>query len=159
MEDTLSLSEIDAYLTMIFNEVAIIEESALKNSPFSDLTVHEMHTIEAIGLSGRRNTSDVARRLKVTLGTVSVAVNNLVNKGYVERSRDPKDRRIYLLKLTKNGRVLYRVHHKLHMDMVKHTIHGFDKEEVAVLKAGLRNLYDYLKKAKTNLAKEEDNYE
>ncbi|MDO5457143.1 MAG: MarR family winged helix-turn-helix transcriptional regulator [Atopococcus tabaci] len=144
---------------MIFNEVAIIEESALKNSPFSDLTVHEMHTIEAIGLSGRRNTSDVARRLKVTLGTVSVAVNNLVNKGYVERSRDPKDRRIYLLKLTKNGRVLYRVHHKLHMDMVKHTIHGFDKEEVAVLKAGLRNLYDYLKKAKMNLAKEEDNYE
>lgn len=144
---------------MIFNEVSIIEESALKNSPFSDLTVHEMHTIEAIGLSGRRNTSDVARRLKVTLGTVSVAVNNLVNKGYVERSRDPKDRRIYLLKLTKNGRILYRVHHKLHMDMVKHTIHGFDKEEVAVLKAGLRNLYDYLKQAKTNLAKEEDNYE
>lgn len=144
---------------MIFNEVSIIEESALKNSPFSDLTVHEMHTIEAIGLSGRRNTSDVARRLKVTLGTVSVAVNNLVNKGYVERSRDPKDRRIYLLKLTKNGRILYRVHHKLHMDMVRHTIYGFDKEEVAVLKAGLRNLYDYLKKAKMNLAKEEDNYE
>ncbi len=45
--------------------------------------------------------SDVARTLMVTLGTVTTSLNNLERKGYVERIRSTKDRRVVHLYLTK----------------------------------------------------------
>ena len=39
-------------------------------------------------------TTEVANTLNVTVGTLTVAVNALVKKGYVERLKDTKDRRI-----------------------------------------------------------------
>lgn len=156
MADQQALNEINSQLILIFNEILTIEEKALKNSQFSDLTISEMHTIEAIGLSGENNSSDIAKKLDVTLGTVSVSVKKLVKKGYVAQERDPGDRRVYLLKLTKKGRQLYRIHRKLHMDMVKYTISDFDQEEVSVLRAGLKNLCEFLEQAKKNLAKKGD---
>lgn len=42
--------ELNTYLVSIFNDVLSIEENELKKSQFSDLTITEMHTIDAIGM-------------------------------------------------------------------------------------------------------------
>ena len=41
-------AKINEYLTAIFNNVLIIEESSLRSSRFSDVTIKEMHTIDVI---------------------------------------------------------------------------------------------------------------
>ncbi|WP_407674379.1 GbsR/MarR family transcriptional regulator [Nonomuraea glycinis] len=47
---------------------------------------------------GRRTAAELARRLKVSPASVSVAVNYLVDQGYVRRERDPRRRRdIYVV--------------------------------------------------------------
>ena len=47
---------------------------------------------------GRRTAAELARRLKVSPASVSVAVNYLVEQGYVRRERDPRRRRdIYVV--------------------------------------------------------------
>mgnify|MGYP001301250812 CR=1 FL=1 len=38
--------------------------------------------------------SSIARELSVTVGTLTIAMNSLVKKGYVERSRGLEDRRV-----------------------------------------------------------------
>ena len=48
-----------------------------------------MHVIEAIGIGEPKNMSSIARELSVTVGTLTIAMNSLVKKGYVERSRGP----------------------------------------------------------------------
>lgn len=85
----------------IFNDILTIEETALKKGAFSDLSVKEMHTIEAIGMYQPRTMTEVAQDLKITVGTLTTAINRLVKKGYVERNRIEDDRRIVQVQLTK----------------------------------------------------------
>lgn len=144
-------NEVNSYLVSIFNDVLMIEERTLQTSQFKDVSIKEMHTIDAIGMYMEHTTSEVARKLGVTVGTLTVSVNNLVRKGYVNRVRSEVDRRVVTLALTKQGRLLYRLHDKFHRDMVKETINKMDDKESDVLMHGLKNLHGYLKRTKEQL--------
>lgn len=149
--DQATIEEMNDYLVMIFNEILLIEESSLKESEFSDLSIKEMHTIEAIGLTGKLSSSEVAKKLSITMGTLSVSIQNLVRKGYVERVSLPEDRRVVRLKLTQRGKLLYRLHRKFHFNMVEQTLNGLEDEEAAALVKGLRNLHLFLDNIKEKL--------
>lgn len=148
-----SIDEINFYLVSIFNEVLDIEQDALQGSRFSDISISEMHTIEAIGLYAEHTSSEVAKKLNITAGTLSVAIRSLVNKGYVVRIRMEDDRRVIKLGLTKKGKLLYRLHNKFHLEMVKRTIDGMEDEEVKVLLKGLKNLHSFLFELVENIEK------
>ncbi len=159
MEETLSLKEMNRQLVKIFNEMAKIEEKSLEESSFSDITIKELHTIEVIGLSGRRNTTEVARELDVTLGTVSVSIKKLVDKGYVERVRQLDDRRIFCLQLTPDGRKLYDFHQNLHHDMIEYMIEGLEKDDIYTINNALKNLNHFIDIKKEVLGNKEDGCE
>lgn len=148
-----SIDQINHYLVSIFNEVLDIEEDALQVSNFSDISISEMHTIEAIGLYTEHTSSEVAKKLNITAGTLSVAIRSLVNKGYVVRKRMEDDRRVIKLGLTKKGKLVYRLHNKFHLEMVKRTIDGMEDEEVKVLLKGLKNLHSFLFELVENIEK------
>ena len=96
-------------------------------------------------------TSEVAKKLGITVGTLTVSVNNLVRKGYVNRVRSDTDRRVVKLALTKQGRLLYRLHDKFHRDMVKETIDKMGERESEALMHGLKNLHGFLERTKEQL--------
>ena len=77
-----------------------LEEKAIITDEFKDLTNNDMHVIEAIGLGEGNNMSSIARKLNITVGSLTTAMNSLVNKRYVERHRSEEDRRVVLVKLT-----------------------------------------------------------
>lgn len=141
-------SRINEYLTTIFNNVLIIEESTLRSSQFSDVSIKEMHTIDVIGDKKGATPSDVSRTLMVTLGTVTTSLNNLERKGYIERVRSTKDRRVVHLYLTKKGRLLYRLHQRFHRRMVRKITEDMDEKEYKVMKKGLTKLYQFLEELK-----------
>lgn len=142
MQETLTV--IKTLLVEVFNDVLTIEEKALKEGQFNDVSVTEVHTIEAIGMYQSKSMSEVAKYLDITVGTLTVAINNLVKKGYVARYRCDNDRRVVNIGLTKKGRILYRVHQKFHMDMVKASIEGLSEEEEIVLSKSLTKLNSFL---------------
>lgn len=141
-------AKINEYLTAIFNNVLIIEESSLRSSRFSDVSIKEMHTIDIVGEKKDATPTDVARTLMVTLGTVTTSLNNLERKGYIERVRSTKDRRVVHLYLTKKGRLVYRLHQRFHRAMVRQITEGMDETEYKVMKKGLLNLYNFLEDLK-----------
>ena len=98
-----NLSAVNALFADIFNDILNIEEKVLKNGVFKDISVTEAHTIEAIGMYEPKNMSDVSKKLGITVGTLTVAINNLVKKDYVKRERCTKDRRVVNISLTKKG--------------------------------------------------------
>lgn len=140
--------ELNTYLVSIFNDVLSIEENELKKSQFSDLTITEMHTIDAIGMYKKKTTTEVARELLVTVGTLTTSINRLVKKGYVERIRSEDDRRVVKLGLTKQGRLVFRIHQHFHHEMVKSAIKDLDADEQEVFLKALVNLYNYLEEIK-----------
>ena len=137
---------VNDYLTSIFNNVLVIEESSLRGSRFKDISIKEMHTIDVVGKNP--TPSSVAKELMVTLGTVTTSLNNLERKGYIERTRSEVDRRVVHLNLTKNGRLIYRLHRRFHKRMVERIIDGMDSNEMEVMGKGLTNLYHFLEDLK-----------
>ena len=83
-KSTITINEL---LVQLFNDILQIEEKSLKEGIISDLSITEIHTIEAIGMYAEKSMSEVAQILKITVGTLTTAINKLIKKGYVERKR------------------------------------------------------------------------
>jgi len=152
-----SISVVNQLLVDIFNDILTIEQTALQSGALNDISVTEIHTIEAVGMYVPRSMSGIAYDLNITVGTLTTAINNLVKKGYVERSRIEEDRRVVLINLTRKGKLAYRVHRKFHSDMVKETIEGLDPEEEKILIKALDKLNHFFKdkyKLKNGIKKE-----
>ncbi len=137
--------EINKMLVEIYDDIIHIEEYSIKQGEFSDLSITEIHTIEAVGLYGSKTMSEIAAKLEITMGTLTTAVDKLIRKGYLERSRSDSDRRIVNVSLTKRGKLAYRIHEKFHLDMVKAIMSDFNAEEEEVLLSALGKLNKHLK--------------
>ena len=142
MSITVTLNEV---LVKLFREIMTIEEQSLKKGDFKDLTVNDMHVIEAIDVYEPKNMTTVARSLSVTTGTLTISINGLVKKGYVDRVRSEKDRRVVLVSLTEKGRDAHGWHEQFHEEMVQAVIAGLDEEEQVVLQRALTDLTGFFR--------------
>ena len=130
-------------LVKLFRSINSIEEQAIRVDDYNDLTVNDMHVIEAIGAESGKNMSSVAKGLSVTTGTLTIAVNSLVKKAYVLRVRSEEDRRVVLLSLTEKGQRAYAHHNEFHEKMIESIMQRLDSQEKEVLQKSLGNLIDY----------------
>ena len=124
-------------LVQIFNDILQIEEQSLKQGVINDLSVTEIHTIDAIGMYTERTMSEVAQDLKITVGTLTTAINKLIKKGYVERKRIEEDRRVVLVSLTEIGKKVFDVHSVFHKEMIDGILENFKGDELDVLTKAL----------------------
>ncbi|WP_167957171.1 MarR family winged helix-turn-helix transcriptional regulator [Anaerosporobacter faecicola] len=132
-------------LVSLFNDIMELEQKAIITDRFKNITNNDMHIIEAIGDKAAKNMSSVAKALKVTVGTLTIAINNLVKKGYVDRIRSEKDKRVVLISLSELGREAY-VHHKnFHEKMIDAMMEGLDEHETNVLVKALTSLNQFFK--------------
>jgi len=127
-------------LLHIFDNVLLTEEKALSKGYFADLSIAELHTLEAIGPYEARAMSETANRLGITTGTLTVAIDRLVKKGYVERNRDTKDRRVVRINLTRHGKLAYRMHSKFHTLLVKRIMEPLDPDRQEILAEMVMNI-------------------
>jgi len=127
-------------LVNLFQEIMDIEEKALITSEFKDISVNDMHILEAIGVKSPRNMSSVAKTLSVTVGTLTIAINSLVKKGYVNRVRSEEDRRVVLISLTEKGEKANTHHMKFHDGMIQALMKDLDEEQQKILVKSLLNL-------------------
>ncbi len=139
---------VNELLVKLFNDVLEIEEATLKSGPFSDLSITELHTIEAIGMYEEKTMSDVAQTLEITVGTLTTAINKLIKKEYVVRKRIPEDRRVVLVSLTKKGKLAYRLHEKFHRDMINETVYQLTEQEKKILISSLERINTFFKTKK-----------
>lgn len=129
----------------LFNEILDIEEKALIIGDYKDISVNDMHILEAIGIHEPRNMSAVSRDLSVTVGTLTIAVNSLVKKGYVKRVRSEEDRRVVLISLTQKGEKAYFHHKNFHDKMVLAVLKDLNAEETEALTRALTKLQDFFR--------------
>lgn len=136
---------INEVLVKLFNEIQDIEEKALTASEFRNISINDMHILEAVGIQEPKNMSTVARTLSVTVGTLTIAINNLVKKGYVERIRSQEDRRVVLISLSEKGVKAYKHHRAFHDKMVLSVLRDLDSDETKALTNALVKLQRFFK--------------
>ena len=133
-------------LVILFNNVMDTEAKAIITEEFKDITNNDMHIIEAVGIEEPRRMSDIAKRLGVTVGTLTTNMNSLEDKGYIVRERSKTDKRVVLVVLTPKGKKAYYHHRDFHKDMIKAIVNGLDEEEMKVMIKCLLNLGNFFKK-------------
>ena len=120
-------------LVNLFNEVLEAESRAVITGDFVDISNNDMHIIDAIGVAEPKNMSAIAAKLMVTVGTLTVNMNSLEKKGYIERKRSSEDKRMVYVTLTERGRKAFFYHRDFHKEMIKAAVRGLDEEEMKAL--------------------------
>ena len=133
-------------LVRLFRNINIIEERAICSGEYKDVTANDMHVIEAVGLGEPKNMSAIAKLLSVTVGTLTIAMNSLVKKGYVTRERGKTDRRVVFISLSEKGRAAYEHHAAFHQEMIQSIAEQLTKGELDALTKALTCLNQWFRK-------------
>lgn len=142
-------------LVRLFRDVMDIEQKAIITRDFQDITNNDMHVIEAIGTGEPKNMTSIARELSVTVGTLTIAMNSLVKKGYVVRERGKEDRRVVYICLSEKGRKAYAHHAAFHREMIEGVMEGMDEQEIEALVHALTKLNVWFRKKEAESRGEE----
>ncbi len=132
-------------LVCLFKDLTEIEGRCLITDEFSDISINDMHIIEAIGVDEPKRSGTVAKLMSITLGTLTKAIDGLTRKGYVNRIRSEEDKRVVKLSLTGKGKSAYYHHEQFHRHMIEHIKDDLSDDEMKVLITSLAKLSDYFK--------------
>lgn len=121
-------------LVDLFNYILSLEETNLKSNGVK-LSMSEVHILENIRKSESKTMTDVAKLQMITLGSLTVAINTLVRKGYVHRAKDEADKRIVRLSITDLGTEALAIHDRFHEEMIDAVVDDLhlDNEETLIL--------------------------
>src|SRR5690606_14553584 len=135
---------INTLLVDVFNHILRIEEATLKENNVT-LSMTEVHVLEAIRNTEVPTMGEIAKRLRVTLGTLTTSVNILFKKKYVFRYSDEIDRRKVYIKLTDSAKEVLRLHDSFHDEMIDAVFADLELDKDEVLMKSLENITDYFK--------------
>ena len=131
------------FFVHVFNQILAYEEQALNGMGARDLSVKELHVLEAVGgltAAGRNTMTQIADALAIRVSTLTTAVNTLVRKGYLDRGGEPGDRRVIRVFLTPKGEEANRLHAQFHARMADSAATKLEEGELEALLRSLRRL-------------------
>ena len=131
-----------AHLVIEFYEkISSWEHSVVRGS---GLSLPQMHTIEIIGIEGSLRMKELAEKIGITTGTLTVMIDRLEKLGYVKRKPHEKDRRSYIIVLTKKGEKQFNKHHELHVKLTEDITSTLTPEELETFSNTLGKMLPHL---------------
>lgn len=97
-----------------------------------EISLPQMHLLEVVGSYTSLRMKELAQKLGVTTGTLTVMIHRLEKKGYIKKVKDDVDKRSYFIELTKLGRDEFEHHHLMHhhlIDEIVNILGDRDSEE------------------------------
>ncbi len=135
--------ELNRIFVRVFNQILSWEEQSFKDMGISEITLRELHVIEAVYSlleSGHNRMSEIAKYLAITPGSLTTAVNCLVKKGFLTREYSPTDRRIVNIKPTPRAKEVNDIHQRIHKKMIEEITSGINDENINIVIQILNNL-------------------
>ena len=113
-----------------YEKLSSWEMAVLKDKGFS---LPQVHTVEILGLNGPMRMKELAQKIGITTGTLTVQVDKMVDAGLVIRTPHANDRRSILIELTDSGCAMFKEHDKLHRQLTQDLTSKFSAAETAQL--------------------------
>lgn len=126
----MSVSDLSQKFMEFYDKLSSWEHSVVKDSGLSPA---QMHTIEVIGHHKNLMMRELAYRLGITTGTLTVAVDRLEKLSMVKRMPHEHDRRSWLIVLTEKGKQMYEQHNKHHEEITQEIAHDLTNKEIETL--------------------------
>lgn len=139
---------LNQFLVNVFHDILRLEEASLAKGEFSNLSISEMHVIEAVYDSlpdGTNTMTEVANKLMITASTLTTSVKTLEQKGYLLRTKVILDKRRVTVTPTPLSEKAYRCHKQFHNDLIDSISLKLSDEEMTSLSLALNTLHQYFK--------------
>ena len=153
MEDEYA-KELTELLVDSFNLVSLIEKNRLKGVKNVDLSINELHLIDAIG-DGETGLSvrEIAKALEITMPSVTVATQKLEEKGLVKKVQSSDDKRVVRVMLTPLGKKFVMAHRYFHVRMIRSILSQLKEEDKPTFMNAIRHLHCFFEENSQSLAK------
>lgn len=135
---------INTFLVDVFNDVLRLENESLRRSGCRQLSVSELHMLEAVQ-GGAAGMGELAERLSLSPGSVTIAAKTLEQKGYLVRSRSQTDRRRVTVSLTPRAEGALAYHAAFHRQLIGAVSAALGQQQLETLGDALRTLHTFFK--------------
>lgn len=110
------------------------EDRVTKESVFANLTVTQIHYLDAIRhFENAPTVTMLAEYFNVSKPTVTALVDKLEKEGYVTKLPSDEDKRVSYVHLTKNGLKISDLHDKIHQGYAENFYKSLNKKEIDCL--------------------------
>ena len=117
-----------------------LEITARANIIDLGMGVTDFAILELLLHKGPTPVNSIAKKIMLTSGSMTPAIDRLVDKGFVERRDDEKDRRVRVVRLTTKGRrVIHKAYDK-HQVAMDEVVSALDEPERIALVSLLKKL-------------------
>lgn len=150
--------ELNRLLVSTYRDIGKLEEDMLHSFSGMDLTIGELHLLEAVGENKDKGmvVCELAQRMELTPPTVTVAINKLAHKGFVQKTRSTRDRRSVIVTLTRLGKKVNAAHRYFHEQMVRNIVKLLSPAEREGMIHGMQSLNAFFKSALEEQAKKDE---
>ena len=145
-----SSEQLSCILLQMYKNVINLEDNARKNVNFRiNLTINEIHFLEAVGADRAKgkSVSELAEVLSISKPSVTVAVNKLEKKGYVEKRHSQIDGRSVQVVLTHEGSIINAYYQYFRRRMVRKINDGLTGQEKEFLTKAFEKINIYFKES------------
>lgn len=135
--------KLNGFFVAVFNQILAWEDQSLRSINKTDISVREMHIIEAVSILEKikKNTmANIAKVLSISPGSLTTAVNALVKKEYLSRRHSESDRRVVFVNPTEKGNEVNKQHKKFHNEMIDFISEVISEGEFDIILKALERL-------------------
>ncbi len=131
------IEEMTQLLIEFYERFSSWEQAVVKES---GITLPQMHTLAVLGAAGSLRMKELAGRMGITTGALTVLVDRVVRAGLVARKPHEQDRRSIQVSLTPEGEKHFQEHHKLHTQLSQDLAGALDPGEISLFLDMLRRI-------------------
>ncbi|MDY4976818.1 MAG: MarR family transcriptional regulator [Clostridia bacterium] len=137
----------DHFFLVLFNQLLVKEEQLIQKKYSVDLTIRELHVIEAVDTlskTGQNTMACISKQLFITPGTLTSAVNQLIQKNYLTKHSSPSDKRVVLVELTEKGKKGLSAHRFFHKELGRFIQHEIAPDRMDSVLSSLERVHQTL---------------
>lgn len=113
--------------------VSVLEEMQRNESAFGAITNSQLHYLETVQLLESPTFSEIAEHLKISKPSVTVAINKLIQQGFLRKVQSERDLRSFHIELTDMGIEVNSLHDSLHKKIAVTLTANLTETEAAIL--------------------------
>lgn len=114
------------------------ERRSVEESRLANLSSTQIHYLDMIRHMGNPQVGELAERMGVRRPTATMAVSDLTKAGYLQKGRNPGDRRSVLVSLTRQGQAVAELHDEIHAGYANLLASALGERDAARLESLLR---------------------
>jgi len=120
------------YLVLMQTSKAVQERIRLEMSE-NNLTITEFSVLEVLYLKGKQTIQQVGHSILISSGSMTYVIDKLEQRGLLQRSACPEDRRVIHVTLTESGSGLMEAIMPQHHEVVDYMLGALSNDEADTL--------------------------